>query len=73
MPWKSVNCTWRLPDGAEGLLQMKKAGARTIAQDELSSVVWGMPKAAVKIGAAEEILHLNKIHQKIIMWAQGKF
>jgi len=40
-------------DGAQGLLEMRQAGARTIAQDEASSVVYGMPKAAVEIGAAE--------------------
>jgi two-component system chemotaxis response regulator CheB len=48
-------------DGANGLLEMKKAGARTIAQDEKTSVVWGMPGEAVKIGAAEHILPLEGI------------
>jgi two-component system chemotaxis response regulator CheB len=51
-------------DGAEGLLNMKKAGARTIAQDEASSVVWGMPGSAVKLNAAEFILPLDKIIPK---------
>lgn len=48
-------------DGAGGLLELKKKGAKTIAQDEASSVVWGMPGAAVRLGAAEEILSLKEI------------
>lgn len=48
-------------DGAEGLLKMREAGARTIAQDEKSCVVYGMPKEAVKLGAAEKIVDLNLI------------
>jgi two-component system, chemotaxis family, protein-glutamate methylesterase/glutaminase len=48
-------------DGAEGLLKMKEAGARTIAQDEKSCVVFGMPKEAIKIGAAEKVLNLDHI------------
>ncbi len=53
-------------DGAEGLLQMKKAGAKTIAQDEASCVVYGMPKEAVKLGAADRIAPLERIPQEII-------
>lgn len=48
-------------DGAEGLLQIRRAGGRTIAQDENSSVVWGMPGHAAQIGAAEQILPLAYI------------
>lgn len=48
-------------DGAEGLLGLRKAGWWTIAQDRDSSVVWGMPGEAVRIGAAEEILPLSRI------------
>ncbi len=48
-------------DGARGLLEMKEAGAMTIAQDEASSVVFGMPKAAVNLGAAHQILSLHEI------------
>jgi two-component system chemotaxis response regulator CheB len=48
-------------DGADGLLALKQAGARTIAQDEASSVVWGMPKAAIDIGASGEVLALDRI------------
>ncbi|AEJ20449.1 protein-glutamate methylesterase/protein-glutamine glutaminase [Gracilinema caldarium] len=53
-------------DGAEGLLAMKKAGAQTIAQDEDSSIVWGMPRAAVELGAATKVLPLSKVPQSII-------
>ncbi len=53
-------------DGAAGLLEMKNAGAFTIAQDEKSSVVYGMPKEAAVIGAAMKIAPLEKISQLII-------
>jgi two-component system chemotaxis response regulator CheB len=48
-------------DGAEGLLEMRKAGAWTIAQDEASSVVFGMPKVAIELGAAQQILPLPQV------------
>ncbi len=48
-------------DGAEGLLEMKNAGAFTIAQDEKSSIVFGMPKEAIKLDAALSILSLDQI------------
>ena len=53
-------------DGAEGLLEMKKAGARTIAQDESSCIVFGMPKEAINLGGADTILKLDDIPGKII-------
>lgn len=48
-------------DGADGLLKMKEAGAKTIAQDEKSCVVFGMPKEAIKAGAAEKVVSLPDI------------
>jgi two-component system chemotaxis response regulator CheB len=48
-------------DGAEGMLELKKAGAGTIAQDEQSCVVFGMPKEAIKLGAADRVLPLDQI------------
>jgi two-component system, chemotaxis family, protein-glutamate methylesterase/glutaminase len=48
-------------DGAKGLLAMRDAGAHTIAQDEASCVVFGMPKEAIKLGAAAEVLPLGEI------------
>ncbi len=53
-------------DGAQGLLKMKQAGAKTIAQDEASCVVFGMPKEAVKLGAADRVAPLNRIPHEII-------
>ena len=48
-------------DGAKGLLEMKQAGATTIAQDEHSCVVFGMPKEAIKLGAVDRVLPLESI------------
>ncbi|MFT3733681.1 MAG: chemotaxis response regulator protein-glutamate methylesterase [Rhodocyclaceae bacterium] len=48
-------------DGAQGMLAMKKAGAWTVAQDEKSSVVWGMPREAAMIGGASEVASLKDI------------
>lgn len=59
-------------DGAAGLLNMRKSGARTIAQDEASCVVFGMPMEAIKINAAEKIVPLNQVAQTLIAMAQGK-
>jgi two-component system chemotaxis response regulator CheB len=52
-------------DGAKGLKEMRDAGSPTIAQDEQSCVVFGMPKEAIKLGAAEHVLPLNQIHLAI--------
>lgn len=53
-------------DGAQGLLEMKKAGAETVAQDEASCVVFGMPKEAIALGAVDWILPLSKIPGAIL-------
>jgi two-component system chemotaxis response regulator CheB len=53
-------------DGAEGLLEMKKTGAKTIAQDEATCVVFGMPKEAIKMGAADRVIPLNQIASEIV-------
>jgi two-component system chemotaxis response regulator CheB len=52
-------------DGAQGLLRMKLAGARTIAQDKATSVVFGMPGEAIRLGAAERVLPLSEIPSAI--------
>ena len=57
-------------DGARGLKEMLDAGARTMAQDEASSVVWGMPGAAVKLGGAQDILPLGRVAENIMRLAQ---
>ena len=53
-------------DGAKGLLNMKNKGCYTVAQDEASSVVWGMPGAAVDIKANSEVLHIDRIPAKLL-------
>ncbi|MDR4505483.1 MAG: chemotaxis response regulator protein-glutamate methylesterase [Candidatus Scalindua sp.] len=52
-------------DGASGLLKMKQSGAKTIAQDEESCVVFGMPKEAIKLGAVDKTVSLQKIPESI--------
>ncbi|MDR2365876.1 MAG: chemotaxis response regulator protein-glutamate methylesterase [Zoogloeaceae bacterium] len=59
-------------DGATGLKEMHDAGARTIAQDEASCVVFGMPKEAIKLGAADEIMPLAKIPDAIIAYSRNQ-
>ena len=53
-------------DGARGLLEMKEAGAVTVAQDEASSIVFGMPKEAIARGAAHKIMALEHIAREIM-------
>jgi two-component system response regulator WspF len=59
-------------DGAEGLRQLRRRGWRTIAQDEATSVVWGMPRAAAEIGAADLVLPLPRIAETIAGWARSR-
>jgi two-component system chemotaxis response regulator CheB len=59
-------------DGARGLLEMRNAGARTIAQDEETSIVFGMPKEAIERGAAEMILPLGKMAPLIMSWSSNR-
>ena len=53
-------------DGARGLLEMRQAGVVTVAQDEASSVVFGMPKEAIALGAAERVLPLDRLAGEIV-------
>ena len=53
-------------DGAEGLLRMHKAGAHTLAQDEASCVVFGMPREAIAIGAADEVAPLGEMCRRVL-------
>jgi two-component system chemotaxis response regulator CheB len=57
-------------DGARGMLEMRQAGAKTIAQDEETCVVFGMPKEAIKLGAAEKILPLQSVAAAILASAR---
>lgn len=58
-------------DGATGLLEIKKAGGFTVAQSKETSVIFGMPKHAIKIGAAVEVAHLNEIPNILISKLNG--
>jgi two-component system chemotaxis response regulator CheB len=53
-------------DGAQGLKGIRDAGGHTIAQDEGSCVVFGMPRAAIELGAAEQVLSLNEIPAAVV-------
>ncbi len=53
-------------DGAEGLLRMKRAGAHTLAQDEASCVVFGMPKEAIALGAVDEVSPLSEVSRRVL-------
>ena len=53
-------------DGAQGLLKMRQAGARTIAQNEATCVVYGMPREAVELGAAAQVLPLPAIAEAML-------
>lgn len=59
-------------DGARGLLAMRTAGAHTIAQDEASSVIFGMPEQAIRLGGACEVVNLSRIAERIVRWAGGQ-
>lgn len=61
----SVLLTGMGNDGAQGMLEMREAGAHTLAQDEASCVVWGMPGEAVAMGAAEEQVALSSMAKRI--------
>ncbi len=58
-------------DGANGLLAMRRQGARTLVQDERSSVVFGMPKEAIRLGAAERVLGLGSMAAALIDAAEA--
>ena len=64
---------WQEPgaDGANGMLNLRRAGAMTIAQDEESCVVFGMPREAIQVGAVLEVLPLEMIAQAINRFARS--
>jgi chemotaxis response regulator CheB len=81
--FKSVECFWPGPvvaalltgmgrDGAEGLRLLRTRGHHTIAQDRASSAVYGMPKAAVELDAASEILPIDKIGLRFVQLLNQK-
>lgn len=60
-------------DGADGLGAMRRAGARTLAQDEATSVVWGMPRVAWERGAAEVLVPLPEVASALLGAVEGKW
>jgi two-component system chemotaxis response regulator CheB len=60
-------------DGAQGMKEMHDAGAPTIAQDEQTSVVWGMPGQAVKLGGVDKIMPLESIPAQLMRFAEERF
>lgn len=66
-PLVGVILTGMGADGAKGLLGLKNKGATTIAQDKASSIVYGMPKIAIEIGAANKVSSLEEMAQSIIV------
>lgn len=59
-------------DGADGLLAMREAGAYTLAQDEATSVVFGMPKVAIEVGAAVDVVPLGDVARSLLVAAGGE-
>jgi two-component system chemotaxis response regulator CheB len=57
-------------DGARGMLEMKRAGAKTIAQDEATCVVFGMPKEAINLGGVDKVLPLSSIPGSVLAYAR---
>lgn len=58
-------------DGAAAMLEMKRAGAYNLAQDEASSVVFGMPRAAIELGAVDEVASLERMAARVLAVAWG--
>lgn len=56
-------------DGARGLVDMRRSGALTVAQDEATSLVYGMPERAIREGGAAEVLPVGRIAERMLIWA----
>src|SRR5690606_15089677 len=69
-PFAAALLTGMGSDGAEGLLALRRAGWRTIAQDRRTSVVWGMPAAAVRIHAATDLLPIEEVGAAFLRTAE---
>ena len=61
-----VILTWMGRDGADGMKALKEAGAHTLAQDEATSAVFGMPRAAIELGAVDRVLPLEEIPRALL-------
>ena len=71
-PGVAVLLTGMGRDGAHGLLRLRRLRWHTIAQDEATSVVYGMPRAAVEIGAAAQVLPVNGIAAAVLAHAPAR-
>jgi len=58
-------------DGGKGMLRLRNAGWHTIAQDEATSVVWGMPRAAIELGGACQVLPIEQMPRAILSHLTG--
>jgi two-component system chemotaxis response regulator CheB len=59
-------------DGAKGMLAMHEKGAYTLAQDEQTCVVFGMPREAIKLGAVDEVIPIQHIPRAILRFLQAQ-
>lgn len=59
-------------DGAEGLLALRRAGGHTVVESEATAAVYGMPRAAVACGAAEQVLRLGEVGDAMVRWARRR-
>ena len=57
-------------DGARGMLELKQAGARTVAQDEATCIVFGMPKEAIRMNGVDKVLPLQSVAGAILNYAR---
>jgi two-component system chemotaxis response regulator CheB len=72
VPRLGIMLTGMGKDGAQGMVSLHDSGAHTIAQDESSCVVYGMPREAVELGAADEVLSLAKIPKRMVDFASNR-
>ncbi|MBE9515735.1 MAG: chemotaxis response regulator protein-glutamate methylesterase [Proteobacteria bacterium] len=68
MPVMSIILTGMGKDGSQGMLKLRQSGAHTVAQDKATSIIFGMPDQAIKLGAATKVLPLHKIAGEIVQW-----
>jgi two-component system chemotaxis response regulator CheB len=59
-------------DGARGMKEMHDAGAQTVAEDESTCVVFGMPKVAIDLGGVDKVVPLDRIPQEIIAYGTAR-
>ena len=72
MLFRSCLLTGMGKDGAQGMLEIRQAGGYTVAQNEATCVVYGMPREAVAIGGAEDILPLGEIAEALLQQARKR-